>query len=115
MVAPRRQGMKQWAPGTRLSRMNREDGVYEAEMEQLKKRVEEREKEVEEPIDPGFVEGDLIMCQGQIYRAGPLGRGGRSVLLQNLYWHGTEMCCRLPELFVKDYLNCCKVLKQEPI
>lgn len=114
MVKPRKQGMVQWAPGSRLPRMNREDGVYEFEMEQLKMRVEAREKQQQETIDPGFVEGDFIMCAGQIYRAGEIKNGGRTVML-GIHPHGTEMCKRLPELFVKDYLNTCKFLGQEPI
>jgi hypothetical protein len=83
-------------------------------MAALSKRVEERMNVVEKVTDPGFGTGDLIMCRGQLYRAGELDPNGFWVKL-GPHKYGTDICKKVSEVFEVIYKEQCALLAQEPI
>lgn len=107
-------GMVQWATGSRPQKFDRNDGYWELMMDGIEKRVKEREMELEDKIDPGFVEGELVMCRGQIYRAGAVSENGRSVML-GVHKHGTDIVKKLNTMHSYDYLDMCLDLEQDPV
>lgn len=100
----------QWAPGTRLSRMDKEDGQHEFEMDLIKKRVERRELEQISRQNEAefkraliqFNEGDLIFAYGEFEVAGEIDPMGDWVMIRG-YKHGIEGCKPLPQWFKDAY------------
>jgi hypothetical protein len=91
-----------------------DDGVYEIEMAALNKRVAEREMAKEKKVKVDFETGDLVLCAGQVYRAGEIDPMGKWVML-GIHKHGTDMVKKYPAVYLEEYINACAAVGQEPI
>lgn len=96
--------MVQWAPGTRLQRIRRDDGTYRMEMEALNKRVDGYSRPVlKDKKKLKHKVGDLILLGGEhIGEVEEIDPEGSWVKVSNTKY-GADYCRALPAWFIAAY------------
>lgn len=100
----------QWAPGTRLSRMNKEDGQYEYEMQLLR---DKKDPEIAPPPPQPFKQGDWLVSQDGLFEtAGEVkySSGSWGVDIRG-HEHNAIMFQKVPYWFAEQYVKLLKELK----
>src|SRR5258708_624031 len=95
--------MTQWAPGTRLQRMNRADGTYAMEMEALNQRVEEAKK-TKATAKPTHIPGQVVLVGENIEIVQDVDPNGSWVNIRG-HKYSVDICKPVPIWFTKAYIK----------